>query len=192
MPKLLVIMVSLLSLVATGAAPIVVLAQSLCPSQMIMTRDGCQPRGAAAPTSVLPGRPGPGPVTSTPAVPGPPGAGPARIQPQPAKSQPAPITAYAADWFEGAYCDDDLDRCFFPKECRKADKSPAQLYENNRARGADIVEKADDRVEVIGYGVKAHWVFFRNADSCQRYVDEERRTIEQTRKNEQEKLNKYR
>jgi hypothetical protein len=102
-----------------------------------------------------------------------------------------PNTALAVDWFEGSYC--LKGECWVHKQCEKATVSPAQIYENNKGRGAKIVDKADGRVEVIVADPdKLVWGFFRDAESCQRYADEQVRAAERQRREEQERLNKYR
>jgi hypothetical protein len=71
--------------------------------------------------------------------------------------------------------------------------SPADLYEKNKARGAQIVEMKDGRVDVIGEDQgEWRWVFFRTFESCQRFTEEQVRAEEQKRKQEQEELSKYR
>ena len=102
-----------------------------------------------------------------------------------------PGAVLAADWFEGSYC--LKGECWVHKQCKKATLSPAQVYENNKERGAKIVDKADGRVDVItADSDKFVVVFFRDDESCQRFVDEQVRAAEQQRQQEQDKLSKYR
>jgi len=100
--------------------------------------------------------------------------------------------AWAADWFEGPYCFEN--GCAPSKKCSKATESPAQVYEKLKLVGAEIVDKADGRVDVVfAYqGARLHQTFFRDAESCQRLADELVRAQEQQRQEEQDKLSKYR
>ena len=68
--------------------------------------------------------------------------------------------AWAADWFEGPYCFEN--GCAPSKKCSKATESPAQVYEKLKLVGAEIVDKADGRVDVVfAYqGARLHQTFF--------------------------------
>ena len=102
--------------------------------------------------------------------------------------------ARAADWFEGPFCLDD--GCLPGKKCSKATESPAQVYENFKSIGerAEIVDKANSRVDVIfmSRGTRLHKTFFGDSESCQRFNDELVRAQEQERQQERDKLSKYR
>jgi hypothetical protein len=100
----------------------------------------------------------------------------------------APTIVRAAEWFQGPFC--DKAGCS-PAPCAKANNSPADVYEKNKYRGAEIVEKGDG-VEVLIPPEGMKFTYFRNVESCQKYRDELSRAVERMREEERQKLDKYR
>jgi hypothetical protein len=114
-----------------------------------------------------------------------------------------PNSASASDWYSAASCDPILRRqgdsnplsgCL-SGACKLSRVSPAEIYENNeRFRDAQIIDQGGDRVDVIAQGFRH--IFFRTAESCQKFVagqlrSNQERELERERKR-QDDLNKYR
>jgi hypothetical protein len=72
-----------------------------------------------------------------------------------------------------------------------SDVSPAQIYERNEGYGdAQIIDQGGDRVDVIAQGTR--FIFFRTAESCNKFVTEQTRANQQRKQEQQNELDQYR